>query len=88
VLVVSAIVLQMGNQLCGINAVFYYSTTFFEGLISDPLVGIEYVYIYICMCLYGCVDAYINTHLSVYLFIFVFICFYIYTYLVNIIISP
>eukprot|EP00596_Hydrurales_sp_CCMP1899_P000568 CAMPEP_0119035618 /NCGR_PEP_ID=MMETSP1177-20130426/2755_1 /TAXON_ID=2985 /ORGANISM="Ochromonas sp, Strain CCMP1899" /LENGTH=563 /DNA_ID=CAMNT_0006994141 /DNA_START=164 /DNA_END=1855 /DNA_ORIENTATION=+ len=39
VLVVSAIVLQMGNQLCGINAVFYYSTTFFEGLISDPLVG-------------------------------------------------
>lgn len=38
-LVVSALVLQMGQQLCGINAVFYYSTTFFEGVISNPLVG-------------------------------------------------
>ena len=39
VLVVSSIVLQMGQQLGGVNAVFYYSTTFFEGLISNPLVG-------------------------------------------------
>lgn len=29
----------MGQQLCGINAVFYYSTSFFEGVIDDPLVG-------------------------------------------------
>ncbi len=39
VLVVSAVVLQMAQQLCGINAVFYYSTSFFEGMISDPLMG-------------------------------------------------
>lgn len=34
VLVVSSIVLQAGQQLCGINAVFYYSTSFFEGYIE------------------------------------------------------
>jgi MFS transporter, SP family, solute carrier family 2 (facilitated glucose transporter), member 3 len=39
VLVVAAVVLQMAQQLCGINAVFYYSTSFFEGVISSPLVG-------------------------------------------------
>eukprot|EP01035_Chromulina_nebulosa_P019113 gene19113-24947_t len=39
VLVISSVVLQMGQQLCGINAVFYYSTTFFEGIISSPLLG-------------------------------------------------
>ncbi|CAM9455693.1 unnamed protein product, partial [Ectocarpus fasciculatus] len=39
VLVVSCVVLQMSQQLCGINAVFYYSTSFFEGIISNPLVG-------------------------------------------------
>lgn len=38
-LVISSIVLQMGQQLCGINAVFYYSTSFFEGIIDNPLVG-------------------------------------------------
>jgi SP family facilitated glucose transporter-like MFS transporter 3 len=31
--------LQMAQQLCGINAVFYYSTDFFEGIIDNPLVG-------------------------------------------------
>jgi SP family facilitated glucose transporter-like MFS transporter 3 len=31
--------LQMAQQLCGINAVFYYSTDFFEGIIGNPLVG-------------------------------------------------
>jgi SP family facilitated glucose transporter-like MFS transporter 3 len=39
ILLVSSLVLQMGQQLSGINAVFYYSTTFFEGVISSPLVG-------------------------------------------------
>lgn len=29
----------MAQQLCGINAVFYYSTEFFTGVINDPLVG-------------------------------------------------
>ncbi len=39
VLVVCAIALQMAQQLCGINAVFYYSTSFFAGVIADPLLG-------------------------------------------------
>jgi SP family facilitated glucose transporter-like MFS transporter 3 len=38
-LLVSCLVLQMAQQLCGINAVFYYSTSFFEGVIDNPLVG-------------------------------------------------
>jgi len=38
-LVVSCFVLQMTQQLCGINAVFYYSTAIFNGVISNPLVG-------------------------------------------------
>lgn len=38
-LFVACIALQMSQQLCGINAVFYYSTTFFEGVIDDPSVG-------------------------------------------------
>lgn len=39
VLVVAAVVLQMAQQFCGINAVFYYSTIFFDGVIDDPLQG-------------------------------------------------
>mmetsp|Transcript_36542 Transcript_36542/g.43661 ORF Transcript_36542/g.43661 Transcript_36542/m.43661 type:complete len:707 (+) Transcript_36542:90-2210(+) len=38
-LVVSCIVLQMSQQLCGINAVFYYSSSIFKGVITNPLVG-------------------------------------------------
>jgi len=39
ILVVSCVVLQMSQQFCGINAVFYYSASIFEGVIDDPLVG-------------------------------------------------
>lgn len=39
VLVVASVLLQMAQQLCGINAVFYYSTSFFKGVISSPLMG-------------------------------------------------
>jgi len=38
-LVISCLVLQMSQQLCGINAVFYYSSIIFKDVISDPLVG-------------------------------------------------
>jgi MFS transporter, SP family, solute carrier family 2 (facilitated glucose transporter), member 3 len=38
-MLLSCLVLQLAQQLCGINAVFYYSTAFFEGIIDDPLVG-------------------------------------------------
>lgn len=38
-LLISALVLQMGQQFSGINAVFYYSTSFFEGVIENPMVG-------------------------------------------------
>lgn len=31
--------LQMAQQFCGINAVFYYSTMFFDGVIDNPLLG-------------------------------------------------
>ena len=30
---------EQSQQLCGINAVFYYSTMFFDGLIDNPLLG-------------------------------------------------
>lgn len=38
-LLLSSLILQMAQQFSGINAVFYYSTTFFEGVIDDPLLG-------------------------------------------------
>jgi MFS transporter, SP family, solute carrier family 2 (facilitated glucose transporter), member 3 len=38
-LLISSLILQLSQQLCGINAVFYYSTSFFEGVIDNPLLG-------------------------------------------------
>jgi SP family facilitated glucose transporter-like MFS transporter 3 len=38
-LFLSSLALQMAQQFSGINAVFYYSTAFFEGVIDNPLVG-------------------------------------------------
>lgn len=38
-LVMSTLVLQVANQFSGINAVFYYSGLFFDGVIENPLVG-------------------------------------------------
>lgn len=38
-LLVSSLVLQMAQQLSGINAVFFYSTSFLEGVVQNPLVG-------------------------------------------------
>jgi len=38
-LLICSLVLQIAQQLSGINAVFYYSTMFFEGLIDSPLLG-------------------------------------------------
>lgn len=42
-LLLSSLVLQVGQQFCGINAVFYYSTSFFKGVIDNPLVGTSIV---------------------------------------------
>lgn len=38
-LLLASLTLQVAQQFCGINAVFYYSTSFFEGVIDNPLVG-------------------------------------------------
>jgi SP family facilitated glucose transporter-like MFS transporter 3 len=38
-LLITSLVLQMSQQFSGINAVFYYSTSFFQGVIKNPLVG-------------------------------------------------
>mmetsp|Transcript_21556 Transcript_21556/g.53291 ORF Transcript_21556/g.53291 Transcript_21556/m.53291 type:complete len:645 (+) Transcript_21556:83-2017(+) len=38
-LLLSCIILQVVQQFSGINAVFYYSTSFFDGIIDNPLVG-------------------------------------------------
>lgn len=38
-LLVAAVGLQLAQQLCGINAVFYYSTSFLRGVVDDPLMG-------------------------------------------------
>ncbi|KAL7538806.1 hypothetical protein ACHAXR_008809 [Thalassiosira sp. AJA248-18] len=38
-LLICSLFLQIAQQLSGINAVFYYSTMFFEGLIDSPLLG-------------------------------------------------
>ena len=38
-LLISALALQMSQQLSGINAVFYYSSSFFKGVIDNPLTG-------------------------------------------------
>ena len=38
-LLICSLVLQIAQQLSGINAVFYYSTMFFEGVIDNPLLG-------------------------------------------------
>lgn len=38
-LLICSLILQIAQQLSGINAVFYYSTMFFDGLIDSPLLG-------------------------------------------------
>ena len=38
-LLICSLVLQIAQQLSGINAVFYYSTMFFEGVIDNPQLG-------------------------------------------------
>ncbi|KAL3805079.1 hypothetical protein HJC23_003307 [Cyclotella cryptica] len=51
-LLLCALYLQMAQQLSGINAVFYYSSMFFEGLIDNPLVGTSIVGAVNCLATY------------------------------------
>jgi SP family facilitated glucose transporter-like MFS transporter 3 len=51
-LLICALFLQMAQQLSGINAVFYYSSMFFEGLIDNPLVGTAIVGAVNCLATY------------------------------------
>lgn len=44
VLVISSITLQAGQQFCGINAVFYYSTMIFKGAITGTY------HAHVCLC--------------------------------------
>jgi len=43
-LLITALVLPMAQQFSGINAIIYYSGTFFDGVIDDPLVGSTIVF--------------------------------------------
>lgn len=43
-LLISCLVLPMAQQLSGINAIIYYSGSFFDGIIADPLVGTVIVF--------------------------------------------
>ena len=38
-LLICILFLQIAHQLCGISAVFYYSTMMFDGMIDNPLLG-------------------------------------------------
>ena len=42
-LVISFVILHAAQQLTGINAIFYYSNSFFVGIIDNPLVGTSLV---------------------------------------------
>lgn len=40
---ISFVILHAAQQLTGINAIFYYSNSFFVGIIDNPLVGTSLV---------------------------------------------
>lgn len=52
-----SIVLHVGQQLCGVAAVFYYSTSLFEEIMNNPLIGttsigvINVVFTYVALLL-------------------------------------
>ena len=37
--IISSLIFPIAQQLSGVNAVFYYSNMFFEGVIDDPIIG-------------------------------------------------
>ncbi|KAJ8605644.1 hypothetical protein CTAYLR_000139 [Chrysophaeum taylorii] len=37
--ITAVVALHLAQQFCGINAVFYYSSTFLDGIVDDPLLG-------------------------------------------------